>query len=121
MTENPKADRPDQLTVESTLVDGVTVVTLTGEIDHGVHGIVSQALAAPDGAIQPRVVADLSGVSFMDSSGINVFINAHQRLSNAEGWLRLAGPQEPVARLLNIVGVDTVIDCHPAVEQALAI
>ncbi|WP_405965642.1 STAS domain-containing protein [Streptomyces sp. NBC_00723] len=66
-----------------------------------------------------RIVADLSGVTFMDSSGINVFIAARLRVSQAQGWLRIAGAQETVLRLLQMVGVDTFIPCHPTVEQAL--
>ncbi|MFG2723433.1 STAS domain-containing protein [Streptomyces sp. NPDC048416] len=119
MTDNQKADRPDQLSVESAVIDGITVVTLHGEIDYQVHHTLSQALLYEDGVTPPRIVADLSGVTFMDSSGINAFIHAHRRVSDAYGWLRLAGAQESVSRLLNIVGIDTVLGCHPTVEQAL--
>jgi anti-anti-sigma factor len=64
-------------------------------------------------------VVDLSGVTFMDSSGINVLIAAHQSMSAAQGWLRIAGAQESVLRTLQLVGLDQVIGCHPTVEQAL--
>jgi stage II sporulation protein AA (anti-sigma F factor antagonist) len=37
----------------------------------------------------------------------------------AQGWLRIAGAQEAVVRLLNMVGIDEIMDCHPTVEQAL--
>ncbi|MER5296874.1 hypothetical protein ABT382_33270 [Streptomyces pharetrae] len=33
-------------------------------------------------------------VTFLDSSGINIFIAAHRPLSEARGWLRLAAPAE---------------------------
>ncbi|MEU0234757.1 MULTISPECIES: STAS domain-containing protein [unclassified Streptomyces] len=55
----------------------------------------------------------------MDSSGLNVFISTHRDVSEAGGWLRIACAQEAVQRVLNLVGLDTVIDCHPSVEQAL--
>jgi anti-anti-sigma factor len=64
-------------------------------------------------------VLDLSGVTFRDSSGINVLITAHKSLSDAYGWLRLAGPQTSVLPLIELVGLDQVIACHPTVEQAL--
>lgn len=44
---------------------------------------------------------------------------AHQRVSNAQGRLRIAGVQESVVRLLHLVGIDEIIDGHPTVEQAL--
>ncbi|MEU5441429.1 MULTISPECIES: STAS domain-containing protein [Streptomyces] len=55
----------------------------------------------------------------MDSSGINLFIAAHRATTEAGGWLRLAAPTASVMRTLQIVGVDTVIDCHAPLRQAL--
>ncbi|WP_333741629.1 STAS domain-containing protein [Streptomyces sp. IBSBF 2806] len=120
MTDHPHSGRSDQLRAQRTLVDGIRVVSIIGEIDDDVHAAFSQALMSEDGAIAPlRIVADLSNVTFIDSTGINVLVAAHQRVSDAQGWLRLAGAQEPVARVLRLVGLDTLIDFHPSVEQAL--
>ncbi|MFD9391030.1 STAS domain-containing protein [Streptomyces sp. NPDC060000] len=119
MTDIQKEDRPGRFSVQPEVVDGVLVVTVHGEIDHDVKDVLSQALTSEEGTTPPRIVADLSGVTFMDSSGINVFIAAHQRVSQTQGWLRIAGAQESVVRLLQMVGVDTFIPCHPTVERAL--
>ncbi|WP_328980064.1 STAS domain-containing protein [Streptomyces canus] len=120
MTDNQKADRPARLSVERTVVGGVLVVTVQGEIDHDVKAALSKALMSEDGTVPPpRIVADLSGVTFMDSSGINVFVAAYRQVSGAQGWLRIAGAQESVLRVLQMVGVDAVIPCHPTIEQAL--
>ncbi|MER6282889.1 STAS domain-containing protein [Streptomyces sviceus] len=120
MTDNHKADRPGRLSVEREVIDGVRVVTVQGEIDHDVKDVLSEALLTEDGAVPPsRIVADLSGVTFMDSSGINVFVAAYQQVSGAQGWLRIAGAQDSVLRVLQLVGVDTLIPCHPTIEQAL--
>ncbi|MEU2062724.1 STAS domain-containing protein [Streptomyces sp. NPDC013455] len=99
-------------------VDGVTVVTVTGEVDHHTSGALRQALtpADPDGGA--RTVADLSGVPFMDSSGINVLITAHQAHTGG-GWLRLAGVRRPVLRTLEIVGLTPLLACYPSVRDAL--
>ncbi|MEW2515760.1 STAS domain-containing protein [Streptomyces sp. NPDC046870] len=56
----------------------------------------------------------------MDSSGINIFIAAHQALSEAGGWLRLAAIGTSVMRIISLVGVDAVIDCRETLRQALA-
>jgi stage II sporulation protein AA (anti-sigma F factor antagonist) len=114
-----EADRPGRLHAEHHMTAGVRVVTLRGEIDHDVRDVLSEALLIEDGAAAPRIVADLSGVTFMDSSGINVFVAAHQQVSRADGWVRIAGAQESVLRVLQLVGVDTLIPCHPTTEQAL--
>jgi stage II sporulation protein AA (anti-sigma F factor antagonist) len=41
-------------------------------------------------------------------------------MSDAQGWLRIAGARDPVRRLLHLVALDQVIACHPTVEEALA-
>jgi stage II sporulation protein AA (anti-sigma F factor antagonist) len=56
----------------------------------------------------------------MDSTGVNILIHAHQTITAAGGRLRLAAPTQPVKRLLQIVGVDTVMDCNDTLEDALA-
>ncbi|MYS11011.1 STAS domain-containing protein, partial [Streptomyces sp. SID6041] len=68
----------ERLSVVHRVVDGVDVVCLRGEIDQTVRDFLRDALPRQEGGRPPRVVADMSGVSFMDSSGINVLIFAHQ-------------------------------------------
>ncbi|MFE9743120.1 STAS domain-containing protein [Streptomyces sp. NPDC006477] len=120
MTSNEKTDHAERLSVAHQLVDGIRVVTLRGEFDHTAKDVLADVLVLKDDAtVPPRVVADLEGVTFMDSSGINAFILAHQHLTAAHGWLRIAGAQGAVQRVLHLTGVDTVIDCNRTVEQAL--
>ncbi|WP_406004729.1 STAS domain-containing protein [Streptomyces sp. NBC_00637] len=119
MSNIHKEDRPGRFSVRPEVVDGVLIVTVRGEIDHDVKAVLGQALMPEDDTTPPRIVADLSNVTFMDSSGINVFVNAHRRVSDAQGWLRIAGAQESVVHLLHLVGIDEIITCHPTIEQAL--
>ncbi|MFF6980947.1 STAS domain-containing protein [Streptomyces sp. NPDC008343] len=113
-----QAVRPGLLSVVTTVDAGIRVVSPTGEIDQQTSEPLRQALdaTAPPGL---RVVADMSGVSFMDSTGINILIAAHRDLAEAGGWLRLAAPTGPVLHTIRLVGVDTVIDCHETLRQAL--
>ncbi|GHE38499.1 MULTISPECIES: STAS domain-containing protein [Streptomyces] len=118
MSDNDTVDRPELL-VEERLVDGVRVVSVRGEIDNDGKDVLRQALLPADGMEPARLVVDLSGVSFMDSSGINVFVAAHQAVTGTEGWVRIAAAQESVLRVLRLVGVDAIITCHPTLEEAL--
>lgn len=109
---------PGRLSVTRATVGGVTVVTVTGEVDHHTSGALRDALAPADPVPGGRTVADLSGVPFMDSSGINALIAGHQAHGPA-GWLRLAGVQRSVLRTLEIVGLTPLLACYPSVGDAL--
>ncbi|MFF8883991.1 STAS domain-containing protein [Streptomyces flaveolus] len=119
--EVPGADHvvpPGQLSVVSTVTDDVIVLTLAGEIDHHTSDVLRQSLDQP-GSSRPRIVVDMRQVTFMDSSGINILIHAHQTLTLAGGWLRLATVSQPVMRTLQLVGVDALIDTHETLDKAL--
>ncbi|MFH8369909.1 STAS domain-containing protein [Streptomyces sp. NPDC018031] len=120
MADDHAAASSSRLSVDRSVVDGVGVVALHGQIDHSVRDHLNHALLPPGDACAPRTVVDLSGVTFMDSTGINVLLTAHLAATGARGWLRLAGPREPVLRVIQLVGIDTVIPCYPALRQALS-
>jgi stage II sporulation protein AA (anti-sigma F factor antagonist) len=109
------ARQPGPPSIGHTAVDGIPVVTVRGEIDHPVKDKLSEALLRR----RRGPVLDLNGVTFMDSSGFNVLIAAHKCMSDAHRWLRLADPQASELRLIELVGLDQVIACHPTVDQAL--
>ncbi|MEW1873342.1 STAS domain-containing protein [Streptomyces caelestis] len=106
------------LSVIAAPADGVCVLTLAGEIDHDTGETLRQALDLSVTG-QPRIVADLRQVTFMDSSGINILLTAHHAATEAGGRLRLAAPTPAVLRTLQIVGIDQIIDCHPTLQDAL--
>ncbi|SEE67662.1 anti-anti-sigma factor [Streptomyces sp. 2231.1] len=118
MGPSENVHRPQPLKVVSTATDGITVITVTGEIDHNSAAPLVHALE-PDAVAAHRVVVDMRHVAFMDCSGINVLLAAHRDLTTAGGWLRLAGVQNSVLRILHLVGLDTVIGCHPSLHDAL--
>ncbi|NEB78656.1 STAS domain-containing protein [Streptomyces sp. SID14478] len=113
-------DEQGWLRVTQTCRSGVTVITVRGEIDHDTAGPLRLALSAAGDEAVPRVVVDLSGVTFMDSSGLNTFLTAYARFSEAGGWLRLAGPQGSPLRTLRLLGMATVLRCSATVDEALA-
>ncbi|MEW2267046.1 STAS domain-containing protein [Streptomyces sp. NPDC047853] len=108
------------LSTATAVTGGVRIVTLAGEIDHHTGGQLRQALDLA-GAVRPRIVIDMNRVTFMDSVGINILIAAHQDIAAAGGSLRLAAPTDAVSRVLQIVGIDQIIECHPTLSRALAL
>ncbi len=73
---------------------------LVGEIDAHTAGRLTQAFDDPG-----DLVLDLSGVEFVDSSGLRVLIELHQNCSQAGGAVVLRTPSPAVRRLLEVSGV----------------
>jgi anti-anti-sigma factor len=110
---------PDELEVhQGVRPDGVGTVAVHGAIDISRCALLSQILTDMVGAGTPCIVVDLTDVTFMDSTGINALLLGHQATADAAGWLRLAGAQESVHRVIRLVGLDEVISTFPDVETA---
>ncbi|MEU6388046.1 STAS domain-containing protein [Streptomyces sp. NPDC046939] len=110
----------DRLRVATTTRGDARVITVSGEIDHESGPPLREAAVDALAGRVPRLVVDLSAVTFMDSAGLNILLRAHRRAHDAGGWLRLAGVSANVLRILQIVGMDSVMELYPDVEAALA-
>ncbi|GAA3257142.1 STAS domain-containing protein [Streptomyces lavendulae] len=99
-------------------MDGVTVLTLAGELDHDTAAPLREALEA---ALAPggRMVVDMAGLDFCDSTGLNALLHARLSVQEAGGRLELAGLSGPVARMFRITGADGVFPVHTDVARAL--
>ena len=67
-----------------------------------------------------RFVLDLSQVTFMDTYGITILLQAHKALGHADGWRHLAGNSTQVARAVELVRLDSVIPCCATRRAALS-
>ncbi|KAB1908699.1 STAS domain-containing protein [Micromonospora tulbaghiae] len=65
-----------------------------------------------------RVVVDLTGVGFMDSSGLGALVVGYKSLRERDGWLGLAGVRPSVRRVFSITSVDRVIPLFDTVPEA---
>lgn len=92
-------DSSDILTI--TEDDGV--IHLHGEIDASTVSTLTEHLAATEG----DVVIDLSGVGFIDSSGLRALIGAKQKIDERGSSLQLRSPSPAVSRLFELSSVDT--------------
>ena len=95
--------------------EGVEVLTLSGELDittvQDVGPVLDDALHSGAG----RLVVDLSGVSFADSSALNLLLRTHTRTV-----LHVAGPLHPfVGRLFEVTGITGVLNLHASLPDAL--
>ena len=86
-------------------------VALTGEIDHHCAKNYIQAISAKIEAYTPEVcILDFTEVTFTDSSGIAVVINALRNMNGIDGRLMLTGIQEQPMRVFRASGIDKIVD-----------
>jgi anti-anti-sigma factor len=80
------------------------VLRVTGEIDLASRELFESHLANAL-VVGGRVVLDLRGVEFMDSTGLNAILRCHRRALESEGALLIRSPSTPVQRLFEATGV----------------
>ena len=100
------------------LADGVGLVTLAGRLNMVSAPALKAAIDELIGAGRPRVVVDLSGVSFMDSSGLGALVAGLKPARQAQGDLRIAGANEQVLTVLRLTNLDRVLRPRDSVEEA---
>ncbi len=101
----------------SFLQDGRLTVALTGEIDHHCAKNYIRSIAAKIEAYTPAVcILDFKEVSFVDSSGIAVVINALRSMTQIEGTLILSGLAEQPMKVFRASGVDKLVQIKEAVS-----
>jgi anti-sigma B factor antagonist len=99
--------------------DGSVVVSLAGELDlYNAHEV-REALLECCAESPNRLVIDLSGVKFIDSTALGVLIEARTKLANRRGFL-LAAPGLETRRALEISGLDRHFAVHDSLDAALA-
>ncbi len=95
----------------SFLQEGQLTISLTGEIDHHCAKSYIQAITSKIEAYAPRTcVLDFQDVTFMDSSGIAVAINALRNMTQLNGKLILSGMNEQPLKVFRTSGVDKLIE-----------
>jgi anti-sigma B factor antagonist len=99
----------------------VTVIVLTGNLMGGPDASALNAtLHELVDAGTRRVVLDLAGVQFMNSSGLGLLIGGASLLKNAGGALKIAGASEKILTLIRITKLGGIFETYPGVEDAAA-
>ncbi len=92
----------------------------TGEIDLHRSPEVKEMLLPLIQRKAPRILIDMSGVSYIDSSGLAVFIETLQRVLGYGGRFAIFGLQETVRNIFEIARLDQVFQIFPDEAAAAA-
>jgi anti-sigma B factor antagonist len=100
-------------------LNGAVVVRLVGELDLYNAHLVRDELFAVAMRKPQRLIVELSGVTFIDSTGLGVLIESRARLANKQGFL-LVAPGLETRRALEISGLDRHFAVHDSLDEALS-
>ncbi|MEV6909057.1 STAS domain-containing protein [Amycolatopsis sp. NPDC051071] len=106
------------LDVTVTASDTDTVVTVSGEIDLGVADGVRRSLDDELRFRPPALIADLSEVSFCDSSGFTAFVQIRAKAEEARIPFILVTQERALLRPMSLLGLDAVFNVHPTIASA---
>ena len=103
----------DVLRVDVSRVDDVTWITVTGEID--ANTALTLRATLDQLGIENRIVVDMAGVEFMDSSGLKVLLTQKLQMMESNGWIRISNASEAIHRLLDVTGLrDVLLEAEPS-------
>ncbi len=100
------------------LLDGSVVLVVDGEIDLDTAAEFKAKLADAIRFGRSRVIIDLTGCDFVDSTGLNALVHADIHV-NGTGPLTLIVPQANVLRAFEITHLDDHFVIHPTLAAAL--
>lgn len=87
-----------------------SVARVTGEVDVYTASKLKETLIPLAEKENHRLVIDLSGVEYIDSTGLGIFIGALKAAEKSGSTLKLTGLNDRVRRLFEITGLHEVID-----------
>lgn len=105
-----------ELNVSSRSLGDHAIVIATGEIDLYTAPRLQSELAEviANAAPASRIVVDMSGVEFCDSTGMNILLSCLRQVRERGGELELAAPRPAVMKILQVTALDSVFTIVPA-------
>ena len=100
--------------------DGAAILAVSGEVDvatvprlrEQLHGLVAQG--------SNRIIVDLDGVDFLDSTGLGVLVGALKRVRSNDGELSLVCTQHRIRKVFEVTGLTKVFSLYDSVDEAVA-
>jgi anti-sigma B factor antagonist len=98
---------------------GTHVVRVMGEVDLATVKELKQALHDARVSRTGAVIVDLTGCTFLDSSGLRALLETRERLERASRRLALVLSTPGVLRIFQITALDDVFEIHPSLGAAV--
>ena len=109
-----------ELQVETRQQGDVAVLAASGEVDVFTAPDLDAELTSLVAQGSPRVVVDLSAVTFLDSTGLGVLVKALKGIREAGGTLHLVVTSDRIRKIFDITGLDASLPLFDTVDAAAA-
>lgn len=101
--------------------DGIVILEPKGKIMGGPDATsLRESVRDLINADKKKVVIDLAGVDWMNSTGLGILISCLTTLKNADGELKLSNVTDKIKSLLTITKLVTVFDAYDSTDEAIA-
>ncbi len=100
--------------------NGYAVLSVRGEVDVYTAPKFRERLIELVSDGKHRIVVDLEGVEFLDSTGLGVLVGGLKRLRSHDGDLLLVCTQPRILKVFEITGLTKVFGIHDSVDQAVS-
>jgi anti-sigma B factor antagonist len=105
--------------VEAIIAGDCAVLRAAGEVDvYGAPELREQMVKLVESGAR-YVVADLSGVDFLDSSGLGVLVGGLKRLRLVQGSLTIVTGGGAIPQLFEMTGLSRAFTVYPSVLEAI--
>ena len=98
------------LSIKESRQGSAVYLYLTGEVDAYTAPRLREVLIPLAERPQEEIIVNLEGVSYIDSTGLGIFIGALKATHVNKSTMRLSGVTNRIRRLFTITGLDEVID-----------
>lgn len=100
------------------LGDGVAVLQLDGRLNMVTASCLRDHVGSAVASGQNRIAVDLTGIEFIDSSGLGALINGLKTARQAGGDLRIAAPNDQVKLVLQLTNMERLLTAYDSAETA---
>jgi anti-sigma B factor antagonist len=107
------------ISVSQTTAGDIPIVAVNGEVDVYSAPALKDKITELLESGKNTLIIDLSGVAFLDSTGLGALVEARTAATESGGTLPLVCNQERILKLFTITGLDGVFAIHPTIGEAL--
>jgi anti-sigma B factor antagonist len=99
--------------------NGDVLIRAVGELDMSSAPSLTAAAEDAIGDGYRLLLLDLSGLSFLDSTGLSALLAIHREAKARDAQAAIIAPSDNALRVLEMLGVEQVLNIHDTIEDAV--